>query len=207
MSVISIRSRRTTDLSSFERFRKSDASLLFADAANYTEFTVELTLGELFDDELSETRAIMYGIEDAGLHLRPGMSVVVEVAEQLRVPNNMFGLVMPKGYILLEQGILMASTKIEPLYAGRLRLLLHNSSRVHRVLTKGTIIASAIFFRTERTLESDTITSREAVIKKHRGLTRRLEAFIAGNLVLITLITAVIVSSVFAAIITFALTR
>jgi deoxycytidine triphosphate deaminase len=206
MSVISVRARRTSELALFDRNRKSDASLLFTDAAQISEFSVELTLGELYDDELSETRAIMYAIDKDVLTLRPGKSIVVEVAEHLRVPNNMFGVVMPKGHILLEQGILMASTKIEPSYDGHLRLLLHNSSGVRRTLRRDSVIASAVFFRTERTLEGDSLTSREPVSRKPRGMWRSLGDFVTADPRFVLMFLATLLSSVAAALLTVWLT-
>lgn len=207
MSVISVRARRTTDQGEFDRYRKSDASLLLTDAQNVTEFSVELTLGELYDDEISESQSVMYAIGNDGLLLRSGNSLVVEVAEHIRVPNNMFGLVMPKGYIFMEQGILMATAKIEPAYSGRLRLLLHNSSRVHRRLLKGSVIASAVFYRTERTIETDALSSREAVIQKPRSLFKKLGDVVRTDPRFVLMFLATLLSSILAALLTAWLTR
>jgi deoxycytidine triphosphate deaminase len=195
MSVIWVRSRVTDQVDDFGRYRKSDGSLLLTDARTIETFSVELTLGELYDDELSEARAIMYAVENDAVVLRPGYSVVVEVAERIRVPNNMFGLVMPKGHILLEQGILMASTKIEPCYDGKLRLLLFNTSRRRRKLMRGSVIASAIFFATEKTLEADNLTSREAVVPRRRGILKAVSDFVMADLRYFIMLLAVVLGS------------
>lgn len=207
MSVISVKTRRTTDQAEFDRNRRSDASVLLTDAKEVSEFSVELTLGELYDDEISESRSVMYAIENDALDIRAGSSVVVEVAEYMRVPNNMFGLVMPKGHIFMEQGILMATAKIEPSYSGRLRVLLHNASRVRRSIPKGSVIASAVFFRTERTLEGDALTTREPVTKKPRGLLKKITSAIVADPRFVLMFLATLCSSIIGASLTLWFTR
>lgn len=201
MSVVFIRARHTAKADEFDRLRKSDASLLLTDAATIEDFSIELTLGGLYDNELSEPRPIMYAIEGDTMLLPSGSSAVVEVAECIRVPNNMYGLVMPKGQILLEQGILMASTKIEPSFNGRLRLLLFNTSRTRRTLRKGAVIASAVFYRTEKTLIGDQLTSREPVIQRRVGVLKSLSDFVRSDIRYFIMLLAIVLSSSVAAVV------
>jgi deoxycytidine triphosphate deaminase len=208
MSVIFIKNRRTTESKDFDKYRKSETSLVLTNAKLFEEFSIELTLGDLYDDDLSEERAIMYALENDEVALHPKSSVVVEVAEGMRVPNNMYGIVMPKGHILLEQGILMASTKIEPSYDGKLRILVFNTSRRKRTIRKGTVIASAVFFCTEKTLGGEALISREPVIRKRKGLAKVASDFVRQDVRRFVIVLAmVLTSSLVAALVTYFLTK
>lgn len=152
MSVIAARSRVTVKNEDFEKFCLSDDSLLLTDACTVEEFSIELTLGDYWDSNTSRDVATMYEIEGDDITIPAKGNVVVEVAEFISLPSNMYGIVIPTGSLLLEQGIVIAATKIEPWFSNRLRLMLFNSSRISRSIRKGTPLASAVFFRTERTV-------------------------------------------------------
>lgn len=152
MSVIHVRKRTTKTEEDFSKFQKSDNSLILTDAKNIEPFTIELTLGEFWCENVNKDKPEMFPIKGSEITISPHKSIVIQVKEELYVPNNMFGLVMPTGGVLLECGIMISTTKIDPQFTGHLMLLIYNTSRVKRSLKKGTIVASAIFYRTESTL-------------------------------------------------------
>ena len=152
MSVIAAHSRVTERYADFDKFRFSDNSLLLTDARTVEEFSIELTLGDYWDSNTSRDAATMYPIEGDQITIPARGNVVVEVAERISLPGNIYGIVIPTGSILLEQGIVIAATKIEPGYSDVVRLMLFNSSRINRTISKRTRLASAVFFRTEQTV-------------------------------------------------------
>jgi hypothetical protein len=78
-------------------------------------------------------------------------SIVVEVAEQLQVPHNRYGLVMPTGSLFLTRGIVFAPAKVEPAFADKLKLRLFNTTQKPVTLKKGEKLASVVFLPTEST--------------------------------------------------------
>lgn len=85
-------------------------------------------------------------------------SIVVEVAEEIRVPYNRYGIVLPTGSLFLTQGLLIASAKVEPAFNGRLKLRLFNTTDKKIKLIKGRKLGSVIFFSTESTIPHDVIS-------------------------------------------------
>ena len=172
MSVIAARSRVTEKNEDFDKFRFSDDSLLLiTDASIVEEFSIELTLGDYWDSDTSRDAATMYPIEGDQITIPASGNVVVEVTERISLPGNIYGIVIPTGTILLEQGIVIAATKIEPGYAERLRLMLFNSSRVSRTIAKRARLASAVFFRTDK-----TVRLRAPPVRSHQKKTpKKLE--------------------------------
>lgn len=208
MPVISLKNRITENPKEFERYKKSNTSLIYTDAKLFEDFSIELTLGNLCATTLSRDRAIMYAVEDDEISINPKSSVIIEVAQHLRIPNNVYGLLMPKGQTLLEYGILIASTKIETAFDGKLRLLLFNVSTKKRTIKKNFVIASAVFFSTDKTLEADSMKSREPVISKSKTLKEKLVIFVKEDTrYFISLVVTVITSSLTAAIITYFLLK
>ena len=104
MSVIAAHSRVTERYADFDKFRFSDNSLLLTDARTVEEFSIELTLGDYWDSNTSRDAATMYPIEGDQITIPARGNVVVEVAERISLPGNMYGIVIPTGSILLVAG-------------------------------------------------------------------------------------------------------
>ena len=163
MSLISLKSRLTKNTDEFERYLSSDQSLIFSSSDHEEEWSIELTVGRLWGNVSKESPVAMYEVhEDVGIPAKS--SVIIEVNEELRIPNNIYGLIVPKGSLLLDNGILMATTKIEPRYFGKLRILFFNTTNRKKTLNKGSVIASTIFFRTDITLASQQPRTRKDVV-------------------------------------------
>ena len=198
MSVIAAHSRVTERYADFDKFRFSDNSLLLTDARTVEEFSIELTLGDYWDSNTSRDAATMYPIEGDQITIPARGNVVVEVAERISLPGNIYGIVIPTGSILLEQGIVIAATKIEPGYSDVVRLMLFNSSRINRTISKRTRLASAVFFRTEQTVRLKAPSVRSHQTKKtptkleRAGATLREHAGEFVTKILVPLVAAVL---------------
>lgn len=153
MSVAIIIERITEDKKKFEELKTSNRSFIYSDAKVIDEFSVELTIGDKWGEISKDGNVKLYEIDEGKIELSPNKSLIVEVGEFMTIPNNLYGIIMPKGHLLFNKGIYIASTKVEPGFEGKLALLLHNSSGRKQTLNKGHVIASTVFFCTERTLK------------------------------------------------------
>src|SRR5690606_992918 len=83
--------------------------------------------------------------------IRAHGSIVVEAAEEIWIPNNRYGILVPTGSMFLSRGILIAPAKIEPAFRGRMKLRLFNTTSKKTIVKKGEKLGSAVFFQTEST--------------------------------------------------------
>lgn len=152
MSVLQIKDRTTDSIKDFDKFSLSSNSQIYTTASieHIEEFSIETTLGEGWNDNYSETDKSLRKIGDS-ITVRGHDSIVVEVGEEIRVPHNRYGIVLPTGSLFLSQGILIASAKVEPAFTGKLKLRLFNTTGKKITLKKGTKLGSIIFFPTEST--------------------------------------------------------
>ncbi len=181
MALINIRQRVTKDSAKFERFISSDSSVLLSDGNIVEDWSIELTLGDYWTAKPASEPPRMYPSEFGEVGIGPHSSVLIEVKEHLRVPNNMFGFLLPKGKLLLEHGILMATTKIEPRYEGRLRILLYNTTSNKQYLKRGMVIASSVFLSTSVTLMGRELKTRGEPLRIDRTVYQKVRAALAGH--------------------------
>lgn len=155
MSLVNIKNRVTNDEEKFQSNSFSDQSYLFLKDSNnhiVESFSLELTLGNGWADRYSETERSLMEIDDQkGIKIAKKGSVVVEVGEEIKMPHNLYGILVPTGSLFLSKGILIAPSKIEPSFKGKLKLRLFNTSNEVFVLQKKAKLASAIFFSTDVT--------------------------------------------------------
>jgi deoxycytidine triphosphate deaminase len=173
---------RTTDIEKEYRDQQvADASKILVDeAAQIESFSIELTVGTNWSESYGKTNA-MVKIDDTGIELASGRSVVIEVAERIGVPFNMYGLVIPTGSLFLDQGIIIAAAKIEPAFQGKLKLRLVNSSGERRKVVIGQKVASAIFFATDHTMFHADVTKRPVTVVPSVPARRRFSRWISVN--------------------------
>ncbi len=168
MSLISLINRLTNSTDEFESFLSSDQSLIFSDGNHIEEWSIELTVGQLWGNVSKDSPVAMYQVKDS-VNIPAKSSVMIEVEEEIRIPNNIYGLIVPKGSLLLDNGIMMATTKIEPRFYGKLRILFFNTTNRKKTLPLGTIIASTVFFSTDLTITSQQPRSRRSVIETQKS--------------------------------------
>lgn len=200
MGILSLKDKHTDCNEEFERNKKSDASLICSDASTIEEFSIELSVGEQWAEDLSNEKAVMYAIEGSSISIKPQSSIVLEVKESIKVPFNMYGLILQTGSIFLEQGVLIGAGKIEPSFDGKLQLLIYNTSKTKRTLQKGQKIASAIFMRTDRTINASIYTNSRSSVQKKMGFIKKTWAFFASDIkYTVGLIVTILTSSTVAA--------
>ncbi len=157
MPLIHIEDRKTNSESEFNDQKSSQVSLLLVNKeAKLESFSLELTVGEAWAKVFSETQKSLMQIDSNGILIGRHDSIVIEVAEEIHVPNNMYGLLVPTASLFLGLGILIAPAKIEPGYSGKLTLRLFNTTNEKYILKQGHKLGSAIFFPTDATLEHAT---------------------------------------------------
>lgn len=164
MSVLQIKGRTTNSQTDFEAFSLSSNSYIYTTAvdANLEEFSIELSLGEGWNDNYSDRDKNLRRIDESITVNRQG-SIVVEVQEEIRVPHNRYGIVLPTGSLFLSRGVLIASAKVEPAFCGKLKLRMFNTTKQKIILKKGEKLGSVIFFPTESTKIHD-LTFRKSEI-------------------------------------------
>ncbi|MDT8759745.1 hypothetical protein MZO42_13665 [Sphingomonas psychrotolerans] len=182
MSVIDVKGRTTSSHEDFDSNKASDRSLILIEqSTNVESFSIELTLGASWSERYSNAANGMFGIPTEGIVLKPSSSVVVEVAETITVPFNMYGLVIPTGSLFLDRGIIIAAAKIEPSFSGKLKLRLVNTTGERHRLTPGLKVASAIFYSTEQTRPHPPVQKRVAPSVPQPPLWRRTCKWIVKN--------------------------
>jgi deoxycytidine triphosphate deaminase len=62
------------------------------------------------------------------VEIRPGAAAVIKVEEQVYLPSNIFGLILPR-HSLLQQGLDNTATKLDPGYYGELHVTVVNHGR------------------------------------------------------------------------------
>lgn len=203
MTIVSIKGRQTDNLNDFEYHKKSEISLLYCDAKYVQEFSIELTLGDKWAEDVSRQDPTMYELDKDQFSIKPNTSVVIEVKEIISVPLNLYGIIIPKGSSFLEQGIIITAGKIEPGFSGKLQFLLFNTTNSRRSIKKGASIASAIFFRTDKTINSSDVKHEQIALPKKRSLFVRVVNFFSSDpKYTINLIVTALTSSLVAALVT-----
>lgn len=159
MSIVQIKNRTTNSIEDFSKNSSSSNSYIYTSASveNIEHFSIEITLGEGWNDNYSEADVGLRKINDS-ITVSGRGSIVVEIAEDISVPFNRYGIVLPTGSLFLAQGILIASAKIEPAFSGRLKLRLFNTTDKKIKIAKGRKLGSVIFFSTDATILQDVIT-------------------------------------------------
>lgn len=201
MSIVYLPTRTTCINEDYRKQLSADASKILVDKdAKIENFSIELTVGTNWSESYGKTNA-MVTIDKTGVDLAPGRSVVVEVAESIGIPFNMYGLVIPTGSLFLDQAIIIAAAKIEPAFQGRLKLRLVNNSGERRNIAIGQKVASAIFFATDHTAFHADVIKRPVTVVPAIPIKRRLARWISANPVVvigwtITIVVALVGSSV-----------
>lgn len=185
MSLVNIKNRVTSDEKTFDSNSSSDQSYLFLkDSANHIveSFSLELSLGNGWADRYSETERSLIEIDDEnGIEIAKKGSVVVEVGEDINMPHNLYGIIVPTGSLFLSKGILIAPSKIEPSFNGKMKLRLFNTSNDKFVLKKKDKLASAIFFSTDVTEHQPEIKKGSDIAKNNLSPYKKSVRWIKNN--------------------------
>ncbi len=182
MGVIHIKNRVTRNIREFEESRLSDCSLLYVDRADNVEsFSLELYIGTRWSEKYGTNDNTMFELEQTGIDLAARGSIVIEISNEITVPHNMYGIIVPTGSLFLDKGVIIAAAKIEPSFHGKLKLRLVNTLNHKIRLKPGYKVASAIFFGTETTEIQKTVTKDPAHAKRERPLLSRFGHWMVSN--------------------------
>lgn len=182
MSVVHIATRITRDQQAFEQNSTSDKSLLWlSNNATAEAFSIDLTVGEQWSEKYGPTSNEMHKIADDGMQILRHGSVVVTAAENIRVPHNMYGVLVPTGSLFLDKGILIAPAKVEPSFSGYLKLRLFNTTALKYCLKKGDKLGSVIFFSTETTKFQKPVTKDSVLVNKPIKVNQRISYWLKQN--------------------------
>ncbi|MBX8502990.1 dCTP deaminase domain-containing protein [Pseudomonas lijiangensis] len=197
MSVLQIKGRTTSSYSEFTAASQSSNSLIYTNALerHIEPFSLELSVGDGWSENYSENDRSLWGIEDS-ITLKGHDSIVVEAGQEVNVPHNRYGIVLPTGSLFLSRGVLVASAKVEPAFSGKLKLRIYNTTNRTIKLEKGEKLGSVIFFSTESTQTHTPITRNSEISTKRITIIARLRKWVGLNKVAsITLLVNILCSS------------
>lgn len=159
MSVVRVKSKITRSNADFEANSQSISSLIYTSAREETleEFSIELHLGNGWNEFYSQYDKQLRKIEKS-IVIGKGKSIVVEVEEEIKVPCNRYGIVLPTGSLFLARGVLLTAAKVEPSFHGKLKVRLYNTSSYKVEIKPGEKIGSVVFFSTQTTLPMPPIS-------------------------------------------------
>lgn len=182
MSVVHIQDRSTEDEKTFGSSAMSDRSLLLLSPLKKAQgFAVELTVGQAWSEKYGPKSNQMNSISESGILLGRHGSIVVEAAEFMKVPHNLYGILVPTGSLFLDKGILIAPAKVEPSFTGNLKLRMFNTTSLKHTLKKGDKLGSVIFFGTETTRYQAEVTKKGVLIPTEIPAGIRLMRWLSKN--------------------------
>lgn len=152
MSIVHLSKRITKDIDKYNEYLRSSDSLIYLTEPWEMDESgpdcLSLTVGECWYDD-----ARYLEIDSKrGIKIKPHDSAVIETAEEIALPFNMYGLLFGAGSNIY-RGTFISSGKIDPGFYGRLRIGFHNGSNKPVVLKRGDKLAYGIFVSTECDLE------------------------------------------------------
>jgi len=203
VSIISLETRITHDEGEFETLKRSDQSRIYCTAETTHPFEIVLRLGDQWAQNVSRDDPKMYLVEDQQITIAPQQSVVVEVADTIMMPFNIYGLIVQKGTAFLEDGLILAAGKVDPSFSGKLQVLIFNSTRKPKKINQGDELGNLVFMRTERTLDRQLFPDEQAAkVKSRTWFGRTMKFFSADPRFTLNWIAMIVSSSLTAAVVT-----
>ncbi len=195
MSLIAIKDRTTAEDEEYRNLERSNASVVYIRSAEKIEkFSIELSIGDGWAYKLAGGDARMYAIKNEKVNIPARKSIAIQTAESFIMPSNMYGLIVPKGSLLLQRGVIMGSTKIDPLFNGKLKILLYNTTNKKISLKQGEFIASAIFLRTEKPIDLPP-RNEECLTPENYGWQKRIYHLMKSDPKFFINVTALVLTS------------
>lgn len=153
MSVLDLQRRVTKDWEQFNANKRSPDSFVHIEGSvvlpQDCKVALDLSVGNCWYDH---QRKSFWEIPKDGLKITARSSVVIETSQKFTMPYNVFGLVTGKGRLIYQE-VIISPGKIDPGFAGRLRIGLYNASEQAITLKRGDLFCSCCFFN----LESDVV--------------------------------------------------
>ena len=86
-----------------------------------------------------------------GILIKPKTCILIKTKERITMPNNVFGFLSTKGS-LGAKGLIIANTKIDPLFDDNLNVPVFNAGIKHIEVKKGQKFCSISFLQTEQSV-------------------------------------------------------
>lgn len=115
------------------------------------QVSVDLTIGSLYKVG-GETN---WRTVKSKIKIDPGSCIIVQSKEEIRMPNNVFALLGTKGS-LGGKGLIIANTKIDPLFEGKPNIPVFNAGNKKIELEAGKKFCSVSFLSTEQAIMGNT---------------------------------------------------
>lgn len=176
MSVQKIGGRFTSSEEEFKKNSLSPESYIYVspdDGFHASYYSADLTVGDGWSNSYSESSKVLHSI-NSNLKIGPLASIVVELAEDIWIPHNRYGIVVPTGEAGLTHGLLFAPTKVEPNWKGRLKIRVFNSSSTKVTIQQGQRIASLIIFSTSDMVHQAEVSRPTDISVRPLNLLQRL---------------------------------
>lgn len=182
MGIRQVKGRVTKDYGAFQKYSLSSNSFIYSDASDdeVEEYSIELTIGEGWSDAYSEANKNLIKISDE-ISIQGNGSVVIEVAQEIRMPHNNYGVVLSTGKLFLSKGVLIATAKVEPSFEGKLKLRVFNTTKQRVTLKQGEKLGSVIFFQTESTKVHSVKSKDSHISNVPTARSLRLKKWLAEN--------------------------
>lgn len=200
MSIVNLNKRMTQDETEYSAAIRSSDSMIYVTVDKECENVPIIT-----DPSGPDCLALHVGTclyykgcnwkidSEKGVKIKAGTSVVLETAESLRLPANVYGLLYGNGKNIY-RGAFISCGKIDPLFTGKLRIGIYNGGAKKIVLKTGDKLAYAVFFQTESDILSDQLSRATEVpsIREKLGVWTRLGRFVSDHSVIIATITSML---------------
>ncbi len=156
MSIVHLDKRITNNLDEYNEYLRSSDSQIYLSGKWEKDDSgpdcLSLTVGDCWYDD---SRYLKINPKK-GIKIKPHDSVVIETAEEIALPFNMYGLLFGAGRNIY-RGTFISSGKIDPGFYGRLRIGFHNGSNKPVILKPGDKLAYSVFVNTECDLETSRL--------------------------------------------------
>lgn len=162
------------------------------------EVCVDLSVGDSYMEAGSSESLTT----DGQYFLKPGRCIIIRTAEELSIPNDVFGLLCSKGSLSL-LGFFVPNTKVDPLFSGKLDIALYNAGKKELSITKEKKFCSIIFQKIDG---STTSTLPRGVLRVSTEKTGKFLAFCQEHAVLLVTSLVTILISIGCAVATTLLT-
>ncbi|MDO6514479.1 hypothetical protein [Neptuniibacter sp. 2_MG-2023] len=159
------------------------------------QVSVDLTVGDHYQvSGEKEWRSL-----ESEIVISPGSSLLIRTKETFNMPNNVFGLLSSKGS-LAAKGIIVANTKIDPLFEGHLNIPVFNVSSKKLRMKKDSKYCSIAFWPTEHPVTGiKTIHAIKMQTKDSNAIadffSNNIPHFITGILSVVGAVIAAIITS------------
>lgn len=169
--LVDLKKHITSDWNEYNNFISKKESKLYIRGKiifdNNGPESLNLTVGDKY---ICNGKTIK--ISEDGVKVPSGKSVVLETAQQIAVPHNMFGMIAGVGINIFRNGFISAG-KIDPGFKGKLKLAYFNGNGNAITFKSGDLLACCSFWYMESSIEfslEDYHSEPEAVVESVSGL-------------------------------------